>query len=278
MRTAKRHKRKTKFKSAYYVRVFRLAQQGLKNKAIAEAIGVSLPTFKLWIKKHPAFREALRDARTVPKGEDSPNTLNSFVYQRLPARLQPIWDAMCEAEEEPNGEKRLELLTRNQGKSTMQHLWLHALVCSNFNRNEACRRTNVARSTVAEWAKSDPDFHALCDEMLHMKKDFVEGCLMNLVAGGDSAATIFAAKSLLKKEGYDPKTTIQIEGDVTHKHFDMLGMLGKMSLTAQKEFLAAMRGGKEEKNPPTVKQLNPPKHVARKDEDDVVEVDDEEED
>lgn len=272
--------RKSKFKSAYYVRVFRLAQQGLKNKAIATALGVSLPTFKSWIRKYPALRESLVDARTVPNGEDSPNTLNAFVYNRLPAKLQPVWDAMCEAEEEPNGEKRLELLTRNQGKTAMQHLWLHALVSSNFNKNEACRRTNLPRSTVNEWAKNDPDFHALCDEILIMKKDFVEGCLMNLVAGGDTTATIFVAKSLLKKEGYDPKTVIQVEGDVTHKHFDMLNILKRMSLKAQKEWLAAMNGkgdDEPEVNPPAVKQLNPPKPVQRTVEDDII-VDDEEED
>lgn len=244
----------SKFKPSYYVRIYRLAGQGFKNRAIADSLGVNRVTFRSWVKKDPALREALKEARTVPEGEDSPNTLNAFVYQRLPSKLKPIWDAMCEAEEEDNGEKRLELLTANCGRKTMQHLWLHALVSKHFNRNEACRVTGIARSTLNEWIKNDPDFHALADEIFDMKKDFVEGCLMNLVAGGDSAATIFAAKSLLKKEGYDPKTIVQIQGNVRHAHFDVAKLLGQVSLAAQKEMLAAMRG-EQAKNGPEVKQL-----------------------
>lgn len=230
-----------KWKNSYYVRIYRLSSTGLKDAQIAENLGVKKSTFRIWKHSDPSVRDALKEGRTLSSGKVA-NTLNDFVYQRLPKELKPLWDSICEADEEPNGEKRLELLTRNCGRRAKQHLWLHALVSKHFNKNEACRVTGIAKSVVDGWAMADPDFQKLIGTMVDMKKDFVEGALMGLIAQGDTTATIFAAKSLLKKEGYDPKVVMEVSGTVKHAHLSLETLLDGVSLTARKEMLAAYRG------------------------------------
>lgn len=242
---------KPKWKNAYYVRIYRLSSQGLKDAQIAENIGVKKSTFRLWKKTDAAVRDALTQGRTIPSGKVA-NTLKDFVYQRLPKELKPLWDSICEADEEPNGEKRLELLTRNCGRRQKQHLWLHALVCKHFNKNEACRVTGISKATVDVWTQADPDFHKLIGTIVDMKRDFVEGALMGLIAQGDTTATIFAAKNLLRKEGYDPKVTVEVTGVVKHAHLNLETLLDGLSLGARKEMLEKLNG-------PTIKQL--PEHT-----------------
>ena len=241
---------KVKWKNTYYVRIYRLSSQGLKDAQIAENLGVKKSTFRSWRKNDPAVRDALTQGRTIPSGVAS--TLNDFVYQRLPNDLKPLWDSICEADDEPNGEKRLELLTRNCGRRQKQHLWLHALVTKHFNKNEACRVTGISKSTVEQWVQADPDFSKLIHEVVDMKKDFVEGALMGLIAQGDTAATIFAAKTLLRKQGYDPKVTVEVTGNVNHSHLNLDKLLDSLSLASREEMLSKLRGNDPRQLPPRI--------------------------
>lgn len=235
------------WRNNYYVRVYKMAQMGLKNGQIAQQLGVSKATFKSWVKADKALRESLKEAREPKEVNQKVGSLSEFVYQRLPADLRPLWDTICEADEEPNGERRLELLTANCGELAKQHLWLHALVTKNFNKNEACRVTNIGKSLVAKWVKEDPQFLELVDEIVDMKHDFVEGALMNLVAGGDSAATIFAAKTLLRKRGYDVKTTVEVSGQVNHSHghVDLTKVLDGLDLDSRRKLLMQLPAHRE---------------------------------
>lgn len=249
-----------KFRTTYYVRIYKMANTGLKDKQIAAQLGVRFSTFRSWRKTDPAVRDALEQARALAPDGKAVDSLNNFVYQRLPRKLQPLWEAICEADEEPNGEKRLELLTKNCGRRAKQHLWLHALVVKHFNKNEACRVTNISKSTVDLWIQSDPEFMQLIDSIMEMKRDFIEGALMGLISQGDSAATIFAAKTLCKKMGYDPKVTVEVQGSMTHKHIDLNQLLDQMSIDTRKEIVKAFQ------------QKNPPKALPKHDPD-VVDVD-----
>jgi len=66
----------------------------------------------------------------------------------------------------------------------------------------ACETVGIARSTHYEWLENDPQYKAEVNNLLELKRDFVESKLLKLVDNGDTAATIFAAKSLLKSRGY----------------------------------------------------------------------------
>ena len=43
-----------------------LAAKGLLDKDIAKALGISVPTLKLWRKKHPELNEAMKEGKIVP--------------------------------------------------------------------------------------------------------------------------------------------------------------------------------------------------------------------
>jgi len=66
----------------------------------------------------------------------------------------------------------------------------------------AARSIDIPRSTYYDWMETDPAFKQRILDLREIKKDFVESKLLKLVEDGDTAATIFSAKTLLKDRGY----------------------------------------------------------------------------
>lgn len=233
------------FKSHYCVRVYELARTGLSNTSIARALGVDRGTLKLWLKGKPELKEALVAGRSRKPGAQrwAGETFHEFVYRHLPENLQGLWDQIVAADQEDNPERKIRTLMQGQGKRTRQYLWLHALVCANFNRNEAHRKTCISRVRVDEWIEQDPDFAELINQVQEMKKDFIEGCLIGLISQGDSAATIFASKTLLRDRGYNPQVSIDVNhgGTVKHAHLSLDSILTALPIETQREVLKAVR-------------------------------------
>lgn len=215
-RPKKRLRKPEKWRDTHYVKSYRLALDGLTDGKIAEALGVSRVTFHKWRKERKALRLALKSARTKMNGSRQA-TFSDYVARRLPPHLVPVWERLNAADEMVNPERRAEEILAGQGEGVRKHLFVHAYVSSNFNKAEACRKANVSGKVLKEWVR-DVEFAQLLDQVLEMKKDFVDGCLMGLVAQGDTAATIFAAKALLKDRGYDTAKTVRHEGTVDVAH------------------------------------------------------------
>ena len=66
----------------------------------------------------------------------------------------------------------------------------------------AARSIDIPRSTYYDWMETDAEFKQRILDLREIKKDFVESKLLKLVEDGDTAATIFSAKTLLKDRGY----------------------------------------------------------------------------
>jgi len=66
----------------------------------------------------------------------------------------------------------------------------------------ACESVGIARSTHYLWLEQDDKYRDEMKDVLELKRDFVESKLLKLVDQGDTAATIFASKALLKNRGY----------------------------------------------------------------------------
>jgi hypothetical protein len=241
----------------YIVRIYELARSGLSMKETAAALGVQYETLRGWYRGKPAVRDAVERARAgrAPGGTGGAERFFEYVYRRLPPDLQDLWDQIEEADKEPNPVRRLESLMADRGVRARQHLWMHAFVSSCFNTSEACRKLNVTVDVVDAW-KKDPAFLRLIGQVMEMKKDFVEGGLLTLIADGDTQATIFAARTLLRERGYDPKVTVVHQGGVLHGHVDIDDLA--LDADTKRKMLAAMRNG----NAPPPAALEPARRVT----------------
>jgi hypothetical protein len=225
----------------FYLRAYELAREGLKDPQIAKALGIDKRTFKQFVKTKVALRNALNKARagagskelTVQTGQ----TFMDYVYRRLPGHVQDVWSDMRLADKDKNPIRRVEDMLEGCGKRDRQILFIHSLVCSNFNKAEACRKIGLPYATLETWKTKDPDFIELMGYVQEMKRDFVEGALMSLIAQGDSAATIFASKCLNRDRGYDPKTTVEHTGSVMHGVVNMQDVLSSLPAETQRAIL-----------------------------------------
>ena len=81
------------------------------------------------------------------------------------------------------------------------------------NISISCRAYGIDRQTYYNWYNSDANFRSAADAVKEVRKDFIENALMNRINAGDTAAIIFAAKTICKDRGYVEK----VEQDVTVK-------------------------------------------------------------
>lgn len=205
------------FTEDVYVEAYRLAKSGLSDTAVADALGCSRGTFKTWRKKYPALRKALAKARLPDK---SVETFQEYVYDRLPEHLRAVWDEIQQCQTEPNAIGRIEALLKDQGRRGRQHLFLYALVNSNFDLSEACKCVQIHRRTLDRWVTTDPGFAELLDEIDWHKANFFEGALVALVRAGVPAAVMFANRTFNAKRGYGTtkQVNVSVNGEVNHTH------------------------------------------------------------
>lgn len=81
------------------------------------------------------------------------------------------------------------------------------------NISVSCRAYGINRQTFYNWYANDPDFKAAADDVKEVRMDFIENALMQRINAGDTAAIIFAAKTICKDRGYVEK----VENDVSVK-------------------------------------------------------------
>ena len=72
----------------------------------------------------------------------------------------------------------------------------------------AAQQVGINRTTHYLWIESDPEYKAAVADLKEYKKDFIESKLIKLINEGDTAATIFAAKTQLKDRGYVERSEI----------------------------------------------------------------------
>lgn len=209
-----------KFVDTMPVDAYILARQGMTNNAIAQTFGVNDVTFSDWIRKRSTLRYALERAREGGGAK----TFQEYVYQQLPADLQKLWDEIEMWQDHESGMERLEILLSSQTKRVRQSLWMHAMVCCNFNPSEACRKLALSRRTVDDWAKHDPDFSRLLDEINWHKKNFFEEGLIRLVRSGNVLATVFANRTVNRDRGYSEKLEVNHSGTINHEHHHLISI------------------------------------------------------
>ncbi len=238
----------TKYKPEYVIRIYEFAKNGMTDGQIADALGVKKLCMVKWKKDRPEVAEALRKGRETKDSITATQSFLDHVYGRLPDDLKALWDEIHDCDNDQIGDvARLEKLLKGKPERTKQHLFLYALVACNFNATEACRKLYMPAKIVENWCYNDSGFAKIIEGVHKCKEDFFESALIQLVKNGDSAATIFAAKTLLRGRGYADKTTVDVNvsGQVNHAHgFVDIESLN-LSTEAKLEILRAHRAQRQ---------------------------------
>lgn len=228
----------------YALKVYKLAQSGLARSRIAEAIGTDKRTFKKWLVRHPECLEALNDGY----GRDGTEAFNhgkqsfkEYCLTAIPPDLHQLWRQINDLDDTAGGEKRFDLLVAGRGKRIKQQIFLHSLISTNFNKFAAMRRASVSAYDLDRWKRTDPEFLDLVNHVFEMKKDFVEGALMGLIGNGDSSATVFAAKTLLKDRGYGANLTVEHKGETTQKQIVLGQIIHQLDPRSKRKLLDKVR-------------------------------------
>lgn len=215
VKKTRKKRESVKWDDRFYVRIYQLLVDGLTREDISSQLGVTAQTLAKWIKERPALADVVEKAEAVRGTSSTKGTLEDYVYKLLPAPLKDVWDELVELEEEGNTIRQMDLL-KEQPEATLKHLFVHALVSSNFDPSAACRRIGISYKKVQRWSSEDEEFGQLIKEVMWHKKNFFESCLTKLVASGDSAATIFVNKTLNRDRGYDTKVPTEVNVKVTN--------------------------------------------------------------
>lgn len=238
-----------RWKDELLIIVYELTLEGLGRRKIGERLNINLGTLRYWWENKPALRwtvERARELRLRRLGEmdNREQTFIDYCYGRLPEDLIPIWKAVLElSKDEHSGREAVDRLLVGHGKRVRQHLFVHALIHCNFAITEACRITAITKDCWDSWQKEDREFRKLVNQIHQWRKDWAEGMLNRLVAGGDTTATIFLNKVINKDRGYDPKVVIKHEGTILNATLDV----DKLPADLKRQVLAWMRGqGKPE--------------------------------
>jgi len=206
------------WKTTNYVTAYEFARQGLSDARIAESMGISKVTLRKWRKNRPAFKEAIVRGRGIVNGKSEITEYHEYIFGKLPLHLQELWEEITWAEVELNPIKRVEALLVDHGKRARQHLFIHALVASNFNVSASCSKVNISRKTFEHWVTNEPDFAELMDEMTWHKKNYFESALIRLVARGDTSAILFVNRTQNRDRGYNDKQVVEHQGTINHNH------------------------------------------------------------
>lgn len=202
------------------VTVYRLAKQGLGNRDISRALGVSEKTFYHWVTHRHEVAYAIEEGRTdnSRKGE----SYMEYVHNHLPEELQETFAAITAPDRKRSPIAKLEAMIEDAGKRGRQNLLLHALLHYNWNLSKALEAVNVSHRKFRRWLEEDPEFSELIEEMDWHKKNFFEEKLVELVKAGEPSAVLFVNKTYNADRGYGAKKTVtkdvnvNVRGQVNH--------------------------------------------------------------
>lgn len=95
-----------------------------------------------------------------------------------------------------------------ESTAKMKAAMLEALRVSFGIIAHAAEKVGIDRTTHYKWMNDDSEYKTAVSELKEYKKDFIESKLIKLINEGDTAATIFAAKTQLKDRGYIERTEL----------------------------------------------------------------------
>ena len=230
-----------KWTASMPLKAYDLAKTGLSEVKIAIALGINHATLVAWKKKHPEFKEALQRARRN-RDEASPvESFKDYIYDKLPNYLKETWDAIHAAEQEPNKLATAELMLARAGEPARQQLFIHSLICCNFNQSIACKKIGISFRTLKSWLVKDPHFAEMIVEIDWHKKNFFEAALVQGVQNGEVSLIAMANRTYNADRGYGTKVDVQHTGGIEHTHKVVAVDDLNLPLDVRKQMLKSLR-------------------------------------
>jgi hypothetical protein len=181
---------------------------------LATILGVSEARVKEWKTGQPAFYRAVVAARSASSKDGSAGALAKHLGNALPKDLRELWDELEGDDMTAKEQVMYSLSTR--GDYDRQRLLVHALASTRFDLNRCCRMLDISKAQIDRWAKDDPRFVRLWQEVHFQKQNFVESALMQKIEEGSEKAIIHASQTLNRDRGYGQ--SIEVKGTVQHLH------------------------------------------------------------
>ena len=85
----------------------------------------------------------------------------------------------------------------------------------------ACKRYGIARKSIWEWRKKDPEFDAALLEVLEERKDFAESKMLQKIKDGDTVCILFYLKTQCRDRGYIERNELQLDTAVDDELKDL---------------------------------------------------------
>ena len=211
------------------------------DKELSVSLGISEERLRLWKSENPAFYRAIIAARS--RGSDagqSGSVIAKHIGTSLPPELKELWDTI--SGEDLSAKEAVMYNIATRGDFDKQRLLIHALSVTRFDLNKCCRMLDISKAQLDEWAKSDPRFVRLWEEIHFQKKNFLESALMDKVAEGDTKSIIFANQTQNKDRGYGQSVEVTGRVEHVHAHIDV-SKLDLDTETKGKILLACKRAG-----------------------------------
>lgn len=238
-----------KFDDTMYVTIYEMAREGLTKEVIANQLGTTVRALNEWSMTRPGVKDAYRRGRAKFKDKTCHTKFFEYVYDRLPPHLQKLFNQIEQVVDLPakSGKKRrVDERIQQQPKFARQHMYIHAMIRFNFNSSKASSAINVSLETVKKWMANE-NFRNLINELEIHKKNFFESALVKLVGDGNTAAILFANRTVNGDRGYAEKQTIQHTGEINVNHQNLIDVDAlKLPMEVQLELLRAIRDKKAE--------------------------------
>lgn len=227
----------TKYTEDVVFKVYELAKNGYKRKKIAEACGIAVPTLIAWYRAHPVCKKAYLRGRKLHISEaGKTTTFTDYVSEHLPKKVRKKWDKIMRLQDHPD---RVRAFLESQTQDIQQHLFIHSLISSNFQKHQALRKIGLTYTSLYRWME-DEEFSDLINFVHDLRGDFFEDHLSQLIHDGDAKAIIFANRTFNRKRGYGDRLDVTIDKTVQHNHTISLADAG-MTLEEKKRVLQQLR-------------------------------------
>lgn len=232
----------TKYSDAIVFDAYEAARSGLCEEKIAGLLGITRICYNRWKEQHKLFGLAIEKGMAVHKKVDGSDVqLKEYVYKQLDPKLQKLWREINSIENGRTTTAKLDAIFEQHGVRARQHLFIHALIVSNFNPSQALRKLGLSRKVVEMWAERDPNFGVLLKEIEWHKGNFFESALVGSVKAGDTGAILFANRTFNKNRGYGIKIEHEVSGQVNHLHVSVDVENLKLDLDTKRKLLEAIQ-------------------------------------